>query len=180
MDRSHSLRRTVWATCLCLSAASGFVRAASVPEIKGIALGASLDNVKAAQISPACGDDNYSKFVTCTFVSTLGGANADFVVTIRDNHVTEIAVSNIDPDGFAGVESALRKKFGKPGMDRGGYVTNALGARFDDRTLVWKGRGWQLQAKKRAGKVNESTVQLFSDLEADRANARSRSDADDS
>lgn len=72
------------------------------------------------------------------------------------------AVVNFDANAWSDVRAALLTKFGAPTTSETGTVQNAMGAEFDTETLTWTAGDLTLVAKKRAGKLTESSVQINS------------------
>ncbi|HEY2396416.1 MAG TPA: hypothetical protein VGH81_10630 [Rudaea sp.] len=137
-----------------------FVQAAhagSDLSIKGVSLHQSHDDFVASHPYAKC----YISTL-CSYEDTLGGVDGKFLVQFDDDGVSMLSVTDIDATDFDSVAAALAAKFGKPNVSRNGVVSNAMGAKFDDRILVWgRAGGWKLQAKKRSDSVLKSSVEFF-------------------
>jgi hypothetical protein len=171
------MRRIITFT-FCVAALPSLLSAAPAPEINGVTLGESYEQIKSSGLELLrCSE--YGTAPNCTFVTTIAGMGAKIMVTFHGGKVSQIDALDLDPDNFSAVEGALRKHFGKPSLVHNAVVRNGFGARFDDRVLVWKYAGWQLQAKKRDGAVDRSSINLFTDDAGARADAAAQAKLDD-
>jgi hypothetical protein len=135
---------------------------AAEPSIKGVALGEPF--AAFAEAHPEAGTNGCNPatdICACVFDDTIGGTHAQFFVHFRHGKVEQISLGEIQADDFDKAVGALKSKFGNPTASRAGTVQNGFGASFDDRIYIWTALGWHLQAHKRAGSVNRSTIDLF-------------------
>jgi len=149
-----------------LAAATGVAATSNDLTIKGIRLHESKDDVLNAHPEAQCAMETY-----CTYRDTLGGVDCEFALIFDDAGLNNLNI-RFEPDAFDQVTAALIGKFGNPATNQRGTVQNGFGAKFDDHIYVWKGKGWQLQAKKRS-KATESSIQFFStDAQRDEERAK--------
>lgn len=150
---------------------------AASPDLKGISLGMSDADFIGVAKNYHC-DNQVPDW--CSFPETIGGAVGVFFVSFVDGEIVSIRVSEIDPSLFSNVSAALSKKFGAPARSRSA-VQNAMGARFDQETLHWIRKDWQMVAEKRdSDDLFKSYIFLVSNAYAKRLNDEARKNVDDS
>jgi hypothetical protein len=156
MNISRRLRLSVLAALELAVFAAPIMSMAAYPGIKGISLDQDRASFNEAHPGTQCTTGDF-----CTIHDTIGGAGGDFMVTIQADRVVSVSIVNIDSSEFDSVVGALVSKFGKPTLKRAGVVSNMMGAKFDDLTVDWAGKGWQIHARKRADSVTKSEVLMF-------------------
>jgi hypothetical protein len=158
--------------CLACSAAAYSVE----PEIKGVAIGMGEREFIAGPNAYNCSGEP----LECKFSDTVGGVSGAWQVTFRKGKLASIYISDLDAERFADVAAALVKKFGK-GIHRDSVVRNRMGARFDQTSLTWRGRGWQMEALKRTpSDIFHASISMASDAYAKELDERFGAKIDDS
>jgi hypothetical protein len=157
LDMKGTMKRLLCALALT-TAASGIN--AQALDFKGIALGAELDAVKAANPRLNCRVASDAELPVGDSICTLGreagetiaGAPALFMlVGLYDRKVASIAVK-FPERSFDQVAAALVERYGKPRSDETSTTQNRAGATFGNRELEWDG----IRLQQRAGKIDES------------------------
>jgi hypothetical protein len=130
-------------------------------DFKGIALGAELAAVKAANPRLNCRAASDADLPVGDTICALGreagetiaGAPVIFIlVSLYDRKVASINVK-FPERSFDQVAAALVEKYGKPRSDETNATQNRAGATFVNRELVWDG---EIRLQQRAGRIDES------------------------
>lgn len=156
----------LWAAMLW--AGAGGVQGLPEPlEIKGIRIGMSEQDVRGAWKREACQDSRDPAMGDrICFIQrpTFAGVPATGInVGIYDDRVESVYVGGVSADDFDEVLSALIAKYGPPSEDVPSVVENRMGTEFDNRTVRWiDAQGTTMQAVKRGGSVDSSSVMLLS------------------
>jgi hypothetical protein len=94
----------------------------------------------------------------------VGDVPITWHVSLKDERVTRITFV-AGSVNFEELLGALVSKFGKPAISRSAVTQNAFGAKFDNRTAIWKRGGNQILAMQRFTNLNTSAV-IFSTPDA--------------
>lgn len=140
-----SLGKVLLVSCMLLNCSD--ISAREYPSIKGVRLDESREEFIANNpMLSRCSSGDY-----CRYEDTIGGVFSEFLVTFKNDRIVMLGVSDIDANRFDEAVAALVSKFGKPSIAQSNTVGNAMGARFENRTLTWgsEKQGWWLQAQKR-------------------------------
>jgi hypothetical protein len=151
------------------------VMAAEPINVRGVELGDTQAQLFGAVPDAQCNDA--SPGVTeCSFSGYGPDPRAAVLVELVDDRVY-LVYSIFDRDHFPTVLQGLSQKFGAPAVTQEHSVTNAAGAEFPSRKLMWSaGKGATLVLTERDGHINRSTVRL-AELDGMRAaNARRAAD----
>lgn len=86
-----------------------------------------------------------------------GDPDASVFTNIHDGKTVSVSVT-FSPMRFDSVVGALGAKYGPPASDQQGEVQNRMGAKFDQREVVWKAEGLEMKASLRGSDLTESKL----------------------
>lgn len=132
------------------------LRAAPLPELKGIMLGQARDDIMA---SPAISCASTWSRNQCEWKTTISGVSTSIFVTFdSDERVEAIHASAIDAESFETVVGALREKFGNPSTRSVKTAKNLAGATLQNVSYAWRFREWSIVAIERDSSMLQGSV----------------------
>ena len=167
---------------LIVSLVSSFVAAQPAPlEFKGIALGATIDEVRAKYHVDSCspGEGVFAGTERCRIVGVDSFAGVSWpgvTARFRDGVLGTLSVS-IPSRDFDAVATALAEKYGRPTSVETPIVQNRMGAQATNAIHRWARKDGGITAQMYAGNINEGTVRFVSARELQAVDQRQGDDA---
>lgn len=154
-------------------------------EFKGLLPGQSISSALAnSKVRLDC-DENYNKpiadkicFLRDRKNETIAGAHLiSMIISFYDDQLVSIQ-ANFRTIDFPQVKEALIGKYGEGHSERS-VVQNRMGASFDNETVTWLGDNDVMTLTKRAGSIDEATLQIRSKNLIEEYKRRVKKDAGD-
>jgi hypothetical protein len=174
-----TMPRTAYALLIALIATATNIGAQGPPlEIKGVPIGASMDELQAKIPGFTCAASGCILLVS-SYVSKQCGSGASsncllkaweplkfgpafpkyYRAEFKDGKLARVSVT-ID-QGLAGqVIIALTEKYGKPSTDDVKSIQNRAGATFDNRVATWVRDDGEIKVEQRSGSINDGDVTI--------------------
>lgn len=153
--------KAILAATIIAAAFAAPAHAESPLEIRGVALGDSLEQLSAIHPSARCSlADREVSDDTCT-IRGYGSVDDAFVMYIIVDGKVESAAVLMDSASLPGTLLAMKAKFGEPSIDDS-TVTNAMGASFRNRKATWTTDAGRIVAEERVGRIDKAQIKMES------------------
>jgi hypothetical protein len=135
--------------------------------IKGLKIGSTLDDARALvhgqfHCHPMqTGDPDVR--ICGDIDDTYAGERVHVLRKFREGKLVQIYISDMSPENFAEMESALVEKFGKPATVQHEELHNAMGAKYDNVKDLWRQDGAAMLFKRYCDSPSKSCLELSSE-----------------